>query len=132
MLIFINNCGKIINIRELFINLIDKSMKDFENIEQPEQHNSKIELSFFRHSEKEADASKSEFDLDLTPAGEKQALEKSDVGNFEQALNHDCEIICVDSRQVFKDIDIASAKITEQEMQGVPHHGIDLITPDTK
>lgn len=40
------------------------------------------------------------------------------------------EIISVDSRQVYQDIDISSAKISAEEMQGVPHHGIDLVSPD--
>ncbi len=40
------------------------------------------------------------------------------------------EIISVDSRQVFTDCDISSAKITTEEMFGVPHHGIDLVRPD--
>jgi len=42
----------------------------------------------------------------------------------------DAEIISVDSRQVFTDIDISSAKVTEEEMQNVIHWGIDLISPE--
>lgn len=40
------------------------------------------------------------------------------------------EIISVDSRQVYRDCDVSSAKITTEEMQGVPHHGLDLVDLD--
>ena len=36
------------------------------------------------------------------------------------------EIISADSRQVFKGYDLGSGKITPEEMQGVPHHLIDI------
>lgn len=39
------------------------------------------------------------------------------------------EIISADSMQVYKHMDIGSAKITREEMQGVPHHLIDIIEP---
>lgn len=39
------------------------------------------------------------------------------------------EAIVVDSRQVFRGCDISAAKITEEEMGGVVHHGIDLCDP---
>ncbi len=42
------------------------------------------------------------------------------------------EVISVDSRQVFREINISSAKITEEEMQGIPHYGLDLINPNEK
>ncbi|MDE6965081.1 MAG: tRNA (adenosine(37)-N6)-dimethylallyltransferase MiaA, partial [Lachnospiraceae bacterium] len=35
------------------------------------------------------------------------------------------EIISADSMQVYRYLDIGSAKITEAEMEGVPHHLID-------
>ncbi len=40
------------------------------------------------------------------------------------------EIISVDSRQVYRDCDISSAKITVEEMEGIPHHGIDIVDLD--
>lgn len=40
------------------------------------------------------------------------------------------EIISVDSRQIYKDINIGSAKITLEQMQGITHHGLDLVTPE--
>lgn len=39
------------------------------------------------------------------------------------------EIISADSMQVYRGMDIGSAKITRQEMQGVPHHLIDVLDP---
>jgi len=49
---------------------------------------------------------------------------------IEENFAEKCEIISVDSRQVFRDMDISSAKITKEEMQGIPHHGLDLCNPD--
>ena len=39
------------------------------------------------------------------------------------------EIVSADSVQVYKGMDIGSAKITKEEMQGVPHHLIDVLEP---
>ena len=39
------------------------------------------------------------------------------------------EIISADSMQVYKGMDIGSAKITQEEMCGVPHHLIDVLEP---
>ncbi len=39
------------------------------------------------------------------------------------------EIISADSCQVYRHMDIGSAKITEEEMQGIPHHMIDILDP---
>ncbi len=39
------------------------------------------------------------------------------------------EIISADSMQVYKGMDIGSAKITAEEMEGVPHHLIDVLEP---
>ena len=40
------------------------------------------------------------------------------------------EIISCDSMQIYKYMDIGSAKITSKEMDGIPHHMIDIIDPD--
>lgn len=40
------------------------------------------------------------------------------------------QIISADSVQVYKGLDIGSAKITKQEMQGVVHYCIDILEPD--
>ena len=42
------------------------------------------------------------------------------------------EIISADSVQVFCKLDIGSAKITKEEMQGVPHHFIDILPPEAE
>lgn len=39
------------------------------------------------------------------------------------------EILSADSMQVYRHMDIGSAKITREEMQGVPHHMIDILEP---
>lgn len=39
------------------------------------------------------------------------------------------EIISADSMQVYRHMDIGSAKITEAEMQGVPHYLVDILDP---
>ena len=39
------------------------------------------------------------------------------------------EIISADSMQVYRHMDIGSAKITSEEMAGVPHHLIDVLEP---
>lgn len=41
----------------------------------------------------------------------------------------DGEIISADSMQVYKYMDIGSAKITKEEMEGVPHYLIDVLDP---
>jgi tRNA dimethylallyltransferase len=40
------------------------------------------------------------------------------------------EIICADSRTIYNDLNIGTAKPTLEEQQGIPHHGLDLIDPD--
>lgn len=40
------------------------------------------------------------------------------------------EIISADSMQVYKGMDIGSAKIKQEEMKGVPHHLIDIYSPE--
>lgn len=40
------------------------------------------------------------------------------------------EIISADSMQVYQGMDIGSAKITSEEMQGVPHYLVDVLEPD--
>lgn len=39
------------------------------------------------------------------------------------------EIICADSRTVYKYMDIGTAKPTAEERKRVPHHGVDLVEP---
>ena len=42
----------------------------------------------------------------------------------------DGEIISGDSMQFYRGMDIGTAKVTPEEMSGVPHHLIDIIQPD--
>ncbi len=41
----------------------------------------------------------------------------------------DGEIISVDSRAIYKGMDIGTAKPTKEEQQGIPHYGLDLVEP---
>jgi tRNA dimethylallyltransferase len=41
----------------------------------------------------------------------------------------DAEIISADSMQVYKKMDIGTAKIMPEEMDGIPHHLIDVLDP---
>lgn len=41
------------------------------------------------------------------------------------------EVISADSRQVYRGMDIGSAKVTTEEMSGIPHHLIDIVDPMT-
>ena len=40
------------------------------------------------------------------------------------------EIISADSRQVYRGLDIGTAKATLEQRRGIPHHGLDLVDPD--
>lgn len=46
-----------------------------------------------------------------------------------QKLGSPAEVINADSRQLYKYLDIGTAKITTAEMQGVPHHLLDVLDP---
>ncbi len=54
---------------------------------------------------------------------------KTSLG-IDLAQRLDGEIICADSRTVYKDLDIGTAKPTTQERAAVPHHLLDIIAPD--
>ncbi|MFW6285440.1 MAG: tRNA (adenosine(37)-N6)-dimethylallyltransferase MiaA, partial [Bacillota bacterium] len=51
--------------------------------------------------------------------------------SLELAKHFDVEIISGDSMQVYKGMDIGTAKIDKASREKVPHHMIDIITPDT-
>lgn len=53
---------------------------------------------------------------------------KSDLA-VQMAQQINAEIISADSRQVYRGMDIGSGKITSREMQGIPHHLIDIQNP---
>ena len=42
----------------------------------------------------------------------------------------DGEIISADSRQIYKEMNIGTAKITKEEMSNIPHYMIDIVKPD--
>ena len=46
------------------------------------------------------------------------------------AAGHPAEIISADSRQVYRGMDIGTAKVTPQEQARIRHHGLDLVEPD--
>lgn len=56
------------------------------------------------------------------------------IGKTKHSINlakvFDCEIISGDSMQVYKLMDIGTAKIQKEEMQDISHHLIDIIYPD--
>jgi tRNA dimethylallyltransferase len=54
---------------------------------------------------------------------------KSEIA-IELALKIGGEIINCDSVQIYKEIEIATAKVSNEEMRGVPHHLIDYVAPD--
>lgn len=47
----------------------------------------------------------------------------------ELALRFSGEIISVDSRQVYRGLDIGTGKIAKREMRGVQHHLLDVVSP---
>ena len=49
----------------------------------------------------------------------------------ELALKYGGEVVSADSMQIYKGMDIASAKPSKEEMKGVPHHLISVIDRDT-
>ena len=40
------------------------------------------------------------------------------------------EIISADSMQIYKGLDVGTAKVTPEETHGIPHHAVDLLEPD--
>ncbi len=56
------------------------------------------------------------------------ATGKSDFA-VELAKRFDGEVISADSRQVYRGMDLGSGKITKEEMQGVPHHLLNVASP---
>ena len=50
--------------------------------------------------------------------------------SIEIAKKFNGEVISGDSMQVYKHMDIGTAKVTRDEMDGIPHHMIDILEPD--
>ncbi len=57
------------------------------------------------------------------------AVGKTDL-SIKIAKRFQGEIISGDSMQVYQGMDIGTAKVTEQERQGIPHHMIDILSPE--
>ena len=53
---------------------------------------------------------------------------KSDLA-VRLAKQFDGEVVSVDSRQVYRGLDIGTGKVTKAEMRGVPHHLLDIANP---
>ena len=49
--------------------------------------------------------------------------------SIELAKKFNGEVVSADSRQVYRGLDIGSAKVTKEEMSGVPHHLLDIVEP---
>lgn len=56
------------------------------------------------------------------------AVGKTEI-SIQLAKQLDGEIISADSMQIYKYMDIGSAKITDEEKQGIPHHLLDFVHP---
>lgn len=56
------------------------------------------------------------------------AVGKSDLA-VDLAIKYNGEVISADSRQVYRDLNIGTGKITNEEMRGVPHHLLDIADP---
>ena len=52
--------------------------------------------------------------------------------SIELAKKIKAEIVSADSMQIYKDMDIGSAKVTIDEMQGIKHYLIDCVSPDER
>ena len=50
--------------------------------------------------------------------------------SIEIAKKYNGEIISADSMQIYRYLDIGTAKITADQTQGIPHHMIDILNPD--
>jgi tRNA dimethylallyltransferase len=48
------------------------------------------------------------------------------------ALKYNGEIISADSRQIYRNMDIGTGKITKKEMRGIPHYLLDIASPKTQ
>ena len=48
----------------------------------------------------------------------------------ELALRHSGEVVSADSMQIYRHMDIGTAKPTREEMRGVPHHMLDVADPE--
>lgn len=66
--------------------------------------------------------------IDLLILAGPTAVGKTNI-SIELAKKLNGEIVSADSMQIYKYMDIGSAKITSEEMQNIPHHLIDIVDP---
>ena len=52
--------------------------------------------------------------------------------SIELAKRIDGEVVSADSMQIYKDMNIGSAKVTPEEMDGIKHYLIDFVSPDER
>lgn len=52
--------------------------------------------------------------------------------SIELAKKINGEIVSSDSMQIYKDMDIGTAKVTKEEMQGIKHYLVDFVSPDER
>ena len=52
--------------------------------------------------------------------------------SIELAKKINGEIISSDSMQIYKEMDIGTAKVTKEEMQGINHYLVDFVSPDAR
>ena len=52
--------------------------------------------------------------------------------SIELAKQIDGEIVSSDSMQIYQDMDIGTAKVTKEEMQGIQHYLIDFVSPNQR
>lgn len=75
----------------------------------------------------------SKVNFDLKKSKVLVILGPTGVGKTELAIKlakfYNGEVISADSRQVYKNLDIGTGKVTKEEMQNIPHYGIDIINP---
>lgn len=51
---------------------------------------------------------------------------------IELAKKINAEVISADSMQIYRELDVGTAKVTEEEAQGIPHHMINICNPQDK
>ncbi len=49
--------------------------------------------------------------------------------SLDLAERHGCEIVCMDSMQIYRGMDIGTAKPTAEEQARAPHHMLDIVDP---
>ena len=52
--------------------------------------------------------------------------------SIELAKRTNGEIVSADSMQIYQEMNIGTAKPTQEEMQGIPHHLLDFVSPEER